>query len=382
MNRKVIYVSYMRLSDKVERDWYISHLQAQGITVEFWDVVALLFGGSTDGSKPASFLRVPQTYQEIISLLSLPENNGSHFIMLVAYEGRTAELFRILSKFRCKMIFLAWGELPLKPTRNWKLFTSGLFSPLRLAKKFYYKLKGAAYKRLKLISPFEVVFAAGKVLMSQNHSARTVVPINLVDYDLFNRLRLDDSRLVEGRYVIFLDIYLPFQSDLSIARMRAVNSDNYYASLNRLFELIESKHRLKVVIAAHPKANYEAEQFKGRDIYYGQTPRLVKDSDFVISHHSTSISYAVLNLKPIVFIYTDEMADLYKHTVVSYLHDFAEYLDANLYNIDEITQGDQMVVGEVNKERYNDYKYNYLTTPESEHSTTQDIFFHQLFPAA
>ena len=42
MKRKIIYVSFVRLTDKVMRDWYIDYLLGKGAVVEFWDVVSLL----------------------------------------------------------------------------------------------------------------------------------------------------------------------------------------------------------------------------------------------------------------------------------------------------------------------------------------------------
>jgi hypothetical protein len=369
------------LSDKVENDWYIAHLQSNGIEVEFWDVVPLLFGGDVAGSKQTDYLRVPQTYQEIKLLLQQPENQGASYIMLVTYEGRTARLYKLLSRLDCRMYFIAWGEFPIKHVRRWNKVAVEIFRPQQLVQKVYFKLKELIYFKLKLIKPFAIVFAAGKALMSQNLNAHKVVPINLVDYDLFNKVKLENQQMVEGRYAVFLDIYLPYQSDLKMVGLQAIDPSNYFASLNRLFDQVESKYGLKVVIAAHPKANYSVDQFKGREIYYGQTPALVNKSDFVISHHSTSVSYAVLNLKPIVFIYTNEMAELYKHTVISNLKDIAEYLDANLFNIDTLTDSNQLIVNEVNKECYDSYKYSFLTTPESENSTTQEIFFHHLFLA-
>ena len=44
MSKKVIYVSWTKLTDKYARDWYIDHLIQNGIEVEYWDVSALIRG--------------------------------------------------------------------------------------------------------------------------------------------------------------------------------------------------------------------------------------------------------------------------------------------------------------------------------------------------
>ena len=375
---KVIYVSYMRLSDKASRDWYINFLQSKNVEVEYWDLVPLLFGGDLAGSKKTEYLRVPRTYQELRSMISCPNNKGASFVMVVTYEGRTVKLYRLLSKHGCRMFFIAWGAMPIKQIQALNKLSNGITNPLQLVRKAYYKVKAIAYRKWKLIKPFEVVFAAGHAVMVSEFYAKHVIPINLMDYDHYRKTLLERERIVAGRYAVFLDINLPYQSDLKIVGMQAVNPRDYYASLNQFFDIVELKYGLQVVIAAHPKADYSAELFNGREIYHSQTALLVKDADWVISHHSTSVSYAVLNQKPIIFIYTNEMALVYENTVVKYLRDYAAYLDAAIYNIDKITQSDQIMVNDVNVERYDKYKYSYITTHESENSLTQDIFWREI----
>lgn len=377
--KKVIYISFMRLSDKVSRDWYIDYLITQGVTVEYWDIVPLLFSGNELGLKKTDYLRTPRSYQEIQAKLRLPENKGAHYIMLVSYEGRTARLYRLLSKHGCRMFSIAWGELPINRGSRWRgAFVRLLANPVRFAQDFFYKVKAIIYRKLKLVKPYEVVFCAGGALLASAHYASKVVPINMVDYDHYVRVTSQKNRLTEESFAVFLDNYLPHHPDFEISGWPVMEPDGYYVSLNKFFKFVEVRYGIKVVIAAHPKADYGIETFQGRKIYRGLTPELVKDADFVMSHHSTSINYAVLNHKPIIFIYTDEMARLYKRTIVKFLHDFANYLDASLCNIDKITRDDQIVLPRVNEERYEDYKYNFLTTHETENVSTQEIFWREI----
>lgn len=379
MTKKVIYISFMRLSKKAARDWYVDYLIAQGTDVEYWDVTSLLFGEDSHSSMQTAYLRTPRSYKEIEALLRLPENTTARYIMLVTYEGRTTKLYRLLSQYGCRMYFIAWGALPINYDNSWKNILIRIFSnPAKFVQATYNRIISATYIKLGLVKPYDVVFCAGQVLVAGNHFATRVVPINLVDYDHFARVRSEEGRVVKGRYAVFLDINLPYQSDLKIVGLRAIEVKEYYSALNHFFKLLEDKYGIKVVIAAHPKAKYSNELFQGREIYQGMTPELVRDAEFVISHHSTSISYAVLNRKPIVFVYTDEMATVYERTIVNYEHAFADYLDAKIYNIDEISQAGQIAIGDVGDERYEAYKYNYLTTHESEQTSTQEIFWREI----
>ena len=98
----------------------------------------------------------------------------------------------------------------------------------------------------------------------------------------------------------------------------------------------------------------------------------------MISHSSLSQSQAVLNQKPIVFVYTTEMTSVYKHTYVNEIYDAAAYLDAALYNIDEIYSNDQITLKKVDPVRYENYKYSFLVSRESEHKATSEIFWNAI----
>ena len=381
MSRKVIYISHAHLNEKTERDWHINYLRANNVTVEYWDILPLIFGEVEEfGSKIAEYLHTPRTYQELETMLRMPENRDALYVMLINYEGRTTKLYRLLSKYKARMLFIAYAAFPGERSGRWSQVLHGIVSnPLKLTRTVFSKMKAAVYRRFKIVKPFEIVFAAGQALAASKQYAVRVVPINLIDYDHYVRVQSSDVRAVKGRYAVFLDIYAAYQSDLEICGLKPIDPSSYYQSLNRFFGLLELKYAVKVVIAAHPKADYSLETFQGREIFQGLTPELVKNADFVISHHSASVSYAVLNRKPLIIVYTNEMKRLWNHTIVMRLHQsIASYLDVALYNIDEITQGDQIALKEVNFIYYDNYKYNFLTTHESEHTTTQEIFWREI----
>ena len=379
MKRKIIYISYIHLTDKVLNDWCINHLIENGITVEYWNLVPLLRGEFNEvGVKLMDFLRTPNTYKEIKSMLLQPDNKDAIYVMLLNFDAKLVKLYRLLSQYNCMMVYIAWGALPIKDLAIWHKIQYKLTNPFRLIEGVYNKVKIYVYKKLQFIKPYDVVFAAGQALLSNKFYTHKVVPINLVDYDNYRSSRNVNKRFVSDRYVVFLDVNLPYHTDFKLIGESSINPKPYYNSLFEFFNIVEKKYGVKVVVAAHPKADYGEKAFQGRMIYTGLTPELVKDADFVISHHSTSISYAVLNHKPIVFIYTDEMAELYKHSIIKYLYDFSEYLDAPIYNINKINQASQIMVCEVNVVNYEKYKHNYIVSYASKKSYTNDIFLQEL----
>ncbi|MFA7254803.1 MAG: hypothetical protein WC133_01725 [Candidatus Omnitrophota bacterium] len=358
----------------------MDYLRANGVTVEYWDVVDLLFGGFEEANSiAADYVFTPRTYGQLERMLALPENRQAIYVIMIYYEGRFVRLFRLLSKYHCRTYFIAWAQFPIKRVTKCREILHGLMiNPLRFGAKVINKVKGMACKKLKLVKPFDIVFAAGDAAAKMYPDAGRIVPINFVDYDHCVRTRSESRRVVKGSYAVFLDIYLPYHSDHKAVGWPSIDPHSYFFSLNRFFKILEQKYGVKIVIAAHPTADYEGETFEGREIYSGLTAELVKDADFVISHHSASLGYAVLNSKPLLFIYTDEMNRLYKKTIVSWMRDYADYLGVSICNIDRLNQGDPVTLGSINLECYNRYKYNFLTTTQSEHTCTQDIFWREL----
>jgi hypothetical protein len=379
VKRKVIYVSVGRLTDKIARDWYIDYLIEKGVSVEYWDVVSLVREEHAErGARNPEYLHVFRSFDEVEQMLRLPANRDALYVMLITYAGQFTRIYRILSQYDCRMLFIAWGAMPRDPIYKWRKIASALANPAWCAKETFYRCKATALRRLKLVKPFDIIFAAGEALMAGGHFAAKVVPINLCDYDHYIKARAAGGRLFEGRYSVFLDINLPYQSDLAFCGYAQIDPAGYFRSLNRFFGLLERQYGLKVVIAAHPKADYDAATFEGRPMHRLVTAELVRDAEFVLSHTSTALSYAVLNAKPLVFIYTDGMAAAYRDTDIRQLHCYASYLDSPICNVDDIARGAQVAITAVNPKRYEKYKYDFLTTHESEQTSTGEIFLREI----
>ena len=371
----------MRLTDKVARDWYIDYSIEKSAIVEYWDIVSLVREEHEEkGALDVDYLRYINTYQEFDELVSHLDNLYAVYVMLISYSGRFSKPFRLLSKYNCKMVFLSWGDMPVTTTapRLFRYIYRIRTNPINSIQTAFDLILSIAYRRFGIVKRFDIVFAAGSVLSSSSQYAKRVVPFNLCDFDHYSRVKLAEQRVVKGKYAVFLDINLPYQSDLAICGLHTVHAINYYQSLNRFFDLLEMAHNIKVVIAEHPKAKYTGEEYKKRESYRMLTAELVKDAEYVITHTSTALSYAVLNFKSVLFIYTDEMVSIYKNTVIQQIESLALYLKANFYNIDQISDGRLVYIQQPNRERYDLFKYSYLTSCESENSQSAEIFLREI----
>ena len=380
MTTKVIYVAIVRLTDKMAVDWHIDYLIERGVSVEYWDIVGLVREQHSErGARSPAWLHVFNSFAEVEERLRLPENRDAFYVMLVSYTGRLSRIFRLLSRYDCRMVKFASGALPQDPAFKWRKVAAWLAAPVRCANEIVNRLKASALRRMKLVKPFAITFAAGQVPMGGGNYSARVVPINFFDYDRYMEVRAAAGRrLVPERYAVFLDSNLPHHSDLELCGVRPIDAVGYYRSLNRFFGLLEQHHGIRVVIAAHPRANYDESLFEGRAIYRLATAELVQDTEFVLAHTSTSMSYAVLNGKPLIFIYTAGMAAAYDKWLLREMRCFADYLDVPVYNVDEVREGREVELRQANRARYEHYKYNFLTSPQSEDVPTREIVWREL----
>ena len=369
----------MRLTDRVVSHWFIDYLVAHGVPVEYWDVSEALRDAHDDmGAIARPYVRRFATLHEVEAALRTMSMDGAIFMMMITYTGHFTSIFRLLSRHGARMWVIVWGHLPTSPAPAWKKLLERVTSPLWLAVTAYYIVKARLFRKLRLVDEYDVVFAAGRVALRSEPGASRCVAINSVDYDAWRRSTREAARIAEGSYAVFLDINLPYQTDLSVVGLRPVQPEPYFASLNRLFAVLETVYGVRIVIALHPKATYGSEKFDGREAHRGVTADLVRDARFVVTHTSTAMSYAVLNHKPLLFVFTEEMERIYRNNLMQEMRNYARFLDAPLVRADDVGGAADVPLRPVNEERYEMYKYDFLTSPECEAMETREIVLREL----
>ena len=94
----------------------------------------------------------------------------------------------------------------------------------------------------------------------------------------------------------------------------------------------------------------------------------------MLSHHSTAISYAILNYKPMNFLMIDQWVGEYEEYAN---YEIAKSLNCKLINIDKINSSDQINISQVDKDLYDDYKYNYIAARKTEGLTSSSIILNE-----
>jgi hypothetical protein len=181
--KKVIYIFYFPLTERVRKDWCYGYLLEHGVPVEYWDIGAIHDTGVGASDPNAKGVVLIKDYADLEERIKRPENAGALYLMSMQYEGRYQKLFRLFTRLDVRLGRIAWGFLPLAhPTLGSKLKV--LFTrPVHGAERAWNKLVGAYSRRTGFVKPFDVVYLAGRAGFGAYATAKQIVPINLCDYD-------------------------------------------------------------------------------------------------------------------------------------------------------------------------------------------------------
>lgn len=364
---KVIMVSYAPLAAHFEKAWMVADLEREGFQVEYWDLSALFTSGSSSAGLARAYVRKIISYADLAQNFWSERKNSVFLFLFQMYERRTNRVFRLVKKFHLRTAYFSWGNLP-QGLRDGAKLTLSFQTLTRLWEGLLNRFIMMVSLKTGIIDPLSVAFYAGE---QSRHGvpASRFVPVNMADFETFRRIKPAFGKRKE--FAVFLDQNLPFHPDNQILEQEPIDAESYYEDMEAVFLRIESLLQLPVVVAAHPTANYESGAFSRREIIKGRTAELVYDSDLVIAHHTTAISFAILGLKPLLFVFTDEMQLKYQKSVVSVMASIADFLACPCVKVDEVGKVEHLP--NVDRTRYEKYKYGYLTTEETEFSENLKI---------
>ncbi|WP_343563012.1 hypothetical protein [Sphingobacterium sp.] len=384
MIKKVIVIGYQPLTEKVVNDFYFSILNENGFQVEYWDLSMIYFPNVLQDRLVDKRIIKISNKSKLVEKLEACQIKECFFVLHITYEYRVLDLFRLLTKYDCTISFFARGALPVSNRESSlrekiaKSLNPAIFS--RFIKNKY----AGVLKRIGRIKPYDIVFCAGNygyltvgIGAEQEKQRSKIVAINSHDYDTALE-NLFATPVIDGKFCLFLDEYLPLHPDFKLLGIKSVDADEYYTTLNRFFDVIEEKYQLPIVIAAHPKAEmYKSKNpFNGRKVVFGKTSQLTRDCGFVLAHISTSQSFAILNKKPVITLTTEAI----KKVMPQYDHFIAHFsvkLKSALVNIDHYSPS-EVKINKVDEQVYDAYLYDYLTSVESEQTRTCEIFLKTL----
>jgi len=195
-----------------------------------------------------------------------------------------------------------------------------------------------------------------------------LINAHALDYDRFLEEKHNDRDAYDylGEYIVFLDEYAPYHPDVITRKKPDTMREIYFITLNKFFDYLEEQLKMKVIIAAHPRSNYKSigNPFNERVILFGQTVSLVKSSKCVLAHSSTSLNFANLYRKPVIFLTHYSYSRIFRYWIVTIASAFGKK-PIELSEEFPLKLERELIV---NNEKYDSYKEKYIKetgTPET-----------------
>lgn len=315
---RIVYVTYLPFDERDLERFGVNSLRACQHRVEIWDISAIIVPRKNTPNGDVPF---PNTYhdyrlcerrcrvlQEIAGL-----SGNDVVIPLVPVQLSSLFLYRAISRSPARYATLAVGNVvAAKADLEWglALFVLKLgtlvrrVTPRRLIDRLMLRLP---IRWLGIRDTDFCLLIGGTE--AREHALLAGVTTQFIrchsfDYDIFLMRRFAPPPIDVERYVVFIDEGVPYHREYELLGIpRPIEVDAYYSCLRRFIDDIERKYGWPVVIAESPRYRYSENctHFGGRRIVRGDTCNLIRGAQFVITHASTAVSYAVMHDKPILF---------------------------------------------------------------------------------
>jgi hypothetical protein len=226
----------------------------------------------------------------------------------VGFKIDTWSLLRQITKSKASWGGLSLGSLPTPPSESH--FRSRLEKFVRRPSTAVNFLLPKIPKKRLGFRTFDFILKGGTAPLvgtpTRFKGANTkILDVPSFDYSRHLRAMNEKEEAYHSKNVVFLDDGGPLHRDQFIFNTPfPCTQEEYFSNLNSFFRLVEKRFGYSIVVASHPRVDYEkiGNPFEGRKIVHGETQKWVKSSNFVLSFCSTAVSFAVIYKKPVVFL--------------------------------------------------------------------------------
>lgn len=369
--KKVILLDHEPWTKRRKQLFY-ELFEKAGIKLEVWDLSQWLYPGfvNPDLLLNEPYLRKIYSEREFVNLLKKEDSKKTIFVEEVARIYQNKSIFFNLSKLGFDTVKIElYGNTTIKESAKSKLKK---FFDENIAHRISLRIKDIGFRIFSRINKIKKPIA---VLSSNAFQYRTHC-FNHPDYEMY-RFEAGE-RIINGDYIVFCDIFFPLHSDIKFFHKikKGFDAQHYWRIMRSYFDYLEKRYRMPVVIAAHPKASYNGDEFGGRKIIKYRTYDLVKYSRYVTMHICNTISYTTLMDKPIAYIGTND------YVAMTYIKDriqslVKKSLGLRFFNVEDPEYQAEFEFSKIQPDLRRDYIYSYLTSKETEnkpnHETLKEI---------
>ncbi|MFA5147187.1 MAG: hypothetical protein WC515_07425 [Candidatus Omnitrophota bacterium] len=363
---KIIFLVANTFCERDHDRFGVETLKDNGFEVEIWDLAPIFYPRTFDPSLSYDCLEHRVFYSKKELLVALRRSGmGDFMICLIRYDLKSYFIYRAVSARRIPYAVWTANSLPVQRKNRDGLRARSFFKMPTLARV------ATVANLLFLNIPFRFIGIRAATLVFEGgeqpaYSSYPIDPrsetirIHSFDYDIYLREKGRRDAVSKDSMAVFLDEYVPFHPDYMHMGVKPFSEkDDYYPAMRNFFRFVEAKYKVRVVIAAHPKADYEnhPDYFEGRPVVKNRTAELVRDSSLVMAHSSTAINFSVLFKKPLIFITTDRLDRSPQKELISVT---AASLGKVAVNIDHFSEDDLEDVLAVDEKAYDNYRNTYI----------------------
>lgn len=356
---RVLFIHNQKITEELKKHYYIDEF----IKLNYTFVYVSLYNCKIYQNREAEKgfinedinISYPKNINEALQIIE--DANSMICFQQIPFNINTFKIFKTLNSINCRVYnidFYSSFKMFLfnlledeKQSRLKKIMNRDVFKFVKnyIQSKYIYYLESKYNKT--------IYFKTGRTNPPN-------ISISSKDYEVWLNTEQIEKQ-TKGRYAVFLDSYLPSHPDKKRSgNISALN--NYYFYMDKIFTHIENKFDVSIIIASHPKAKYSTE-FGDRKVVSGKLPELMMNCEFSICHFSMSMSYSILNRKPIIFVYHNDFQNNEKKYIISLAKYFGmPCINEVYYDLDiQFTPKHDLV--------FNDYKFRVLEIMNENYET-------------
>lgn len=349
-----------------------------GIDVKVWDLTEMI------GLPQATHL----VYQDLIVSIKnkahlsreIEKNKQALFVTAINPEKRFFWVYYYLAKFHCKHAKIANGWIREYGSSRWNFIV-----------KLRREIKKLLLEFLSKIGVFSLpqhIFLPGYYWNNKLPEKPKIININHLLYDQFLELQEEKQKREyikpNQKYILFLDEAHSHHPDGKICGIKLIDEMVYLKKMQSFFEKLEEKFQLPIIIAAHPKAKYNGDEFgEGifgkRKVFFNKTNELARYADIFLAHFSTTRILPIIYNKPLYLIWLEDFTS-YPLILQNDIVGFSQETGCPI--LEEKTMQNGLEEFTPNPKKYKDFLCKYYIARGCENINTLDIIGKKLVELA
>lgn len=360
--KKVVVLVENNFTARDHERFGISIFERYGFIVEIWDITPLtnpkLFISSNDRVYENHIIFY--SYSKIVKRLR-KLNLLDLIITFFSFSYKHHRILRAITKFKLRYCVPRLGVVPAPIYNNNFIRMINVLKNNSLLELLLNNIYKRILRKISRIKSPNIYLLSGEksfdLCLSNGEGVHTrYIWGAALDYSHYLK-----NRATSNQHIVFLDEYEPFHPDFKIFKCKPLSPFPYYHELNSTFLRFEEKFQIPVVVAAHPRSEYEKhpKYFEERRVVRGQTVDLIRNAKLVLAHTSTAIQMAILYKKPIILLTSNEMNQTYKKNI------FPAYTSRELcLPIINMSNGSFVIpnIDTISDKGYEEYICNYVKT--------------------